>query len=50
MGSYHLELAKGIDEVKFVGSYDIKESRQQLAKEKASGYMTAWKISWLMTQ
>ena len=34
MGSYHLELAKGIDEVKFVGSYDIKESRQQLAKEK----------------
>jgi scyllo-inositol 2-dehydrogenase (NADP+) len=34
MGSYHLELAKGIDEVRFIGSYDIKESRQQYAREK----------------
>jgi len=34
MGSYHLELAKGTKEVKIVGSFDIKESRQQLAREK----------------
>ncbi len=33
MGSYHLELAKGIDVVKFVGSFDIKESRQEKARE-----------------
>ena len=33
MGSYHLELAKGIKEVQFVGSFDIKESRQKKAEE-----------------
>jgi predicted dehydrogenase len=34
MGSHHLELAEGTKEVKIVGSFDIKESRQQLAREK----------------
>ncbi|HHY82553.1 MAG TPA: Gfo/Idh/MocA family oxidoreductase [Clostridiales bacterium] len=34
MGSYHPELAKGVEEVKFVGSYDIKEERQKLACER----------------
>lgn len=34
MGSFHLKLTDGIDEVKIIGSYDIKEDRQQLAREK----------------
>ncbi|NLX70767.1 MAG: Gfo/Idh/MocA family oxidoreductase [Clostridiales bacterium] len=34
MGSFHLHLAEGIDEVKITGSFDIKEDRQELARQK----------------
>jgi len=34
MGSFHLHLAEGIEEVKIVGSFDIKEDRQEAARQK----------------
>ncbi len=33
MGSFHLQLAKDIDRLEYVGSYDIKEDRQEAARQ-----------------